>query len=75
MLNRMDSAWLFEPFRAAGVTGLESYTSADAAVARIAAIYDKGAAILRDAFARFTAGGDRSEQEGFIGEASAEGTS
>ena len=56
MLNRMDSAWLFEPFRAAGVTGLESYTSADAAVARIAAIYDKGAAILRDAFARFTAG-------------------
>src|SRR5687767_12442446 len=61
MLNRIDSASLFEPFRAAGVTGLQAYTCADAAVARIAAIYDKGAAIVRDAFARFTAGepGDR----------------
>ena len=56
MLKGMDSASLFEPFRAAGVTGLQAYTDADAAVARIAAIYDKGVAIVRDAFARFTAG-------------------
>ena len=56
MLKTVDSPDLFEPFRAAGVIGLQAYTDADAAVARIAAIYDKGVAILREAFARFTAG-------------------
>src|ERR671911_2189276 len=56
MLKAIDCSALFEPFRAAGVTGLQAYTDADSAVARIAAIYDKGVAILREAFARFTAG-------------------
>ncbi|HEX2478081.1 MAG TPA: hypothetical protein VHK45_02305, partial [Geminicoccaceae bacterium] len=56
MLKGMDSASLFEPFRAAGVTGLQACTDADAAVTRITAIYAKGVAMVRDAFARFTAG-------------------
>ena len=56
MLQATDSAPLFEPFRTAGMAALEAYTDADAAVARIAAIYDKGVTILREAFARFTAG-------------------
>jgi AMP nucleosidase len=56
MLKAIDSAALSEPFYAAGVTGLQAYSDADAAVARIAAIYDKGVAILRDAFTRFMAG-------------------
>ncbi len=43
-------------FTAAGITGLEAFTDADAALARIAKIYDKGARILREAFARFTDG-------------------
>jgi AMP nucleosidase len=56
MLKTVDSPYLFEPFRAAGVIGLQAYADADAAVARIATIYDKGVAMLREAFARFTAG-------------------
>jgi len=56
MATVSDPTSLFEPFRAAGVSGLHAYTDADAAVARITAIYDKGVAILRDAFARFMAG-------------------
>jgi AMP nucleosidase len=55
MLESVHSAALFEPFRAAGITGLEAYTEADPAVARITAIYDKGVRILRAAFARFAA--------------------
>ena len=47
---------LFAAFRAAGITGLEAFTEADAALARITKIYDKGVAILREAFARFTRG-------------------
>jgi AMP nucleosidase len=43
-------------FAAAGITGLEAFTDADAALARIAKIYDKGVAIVRKAFARFTDG-------------------
>ena len=43
-------------FTAAGITGLEAFTDADAALARIAKIYDKGVRILREAFARFTEG-------------------
>ena len=56
MLRAIESSTLLEPFRAAGVSGLQAYTDADAAVARIAAIYDRGVAIVRDAFARFIAG-------------------
>jgi AMP nucleosidase len=56
MLESTDTAALLAPFRAAGVTAPQAFTDADAAVARIAAIYDKGVAIMRDAFARFTAG-------------------
>jgi hypothetical protein len=56
MLKAVDSPALFEPFRAAGVTALQAYTDGTSAVTRIAAIYDKGVAILREAFARFTAG-------------------
>ena len=56
MLQPIHSPSLFEPFRAAGITGLQAFADADAAVARIAAIYDKGVAIMREAFARFTAG-------------------
>jgi AMP nucleosidase len=56
MLKAVDSATLFEPFRAAGVTALQAYADAPAAVARIAAIYDKGVTVLREAFARFTLG-------------------
>ena len=36
-------------FTAAGITGLEAFTDADAALARIAKIYDKGVLILREA--------------------------
>ncbi len=46
----------FAAFAAAGITGLEAFTDADAALARIAKIYDKGVCILREAFARFTQG-------------------
>src|SRR5919106_1419387 len=56
MRQSIDSDLLFGPFRAAGITGLQAFSDPEAAVARIAAIYDKGVAILRDAFARFTAG-------------------
>jgi hypothetical protein len=56
MLQPVHSPTLFEPFRAAGIGGLQAFADADAAVARIGAIYDEGVAIMRDAFARFTAG-------------------
>jgi AMP nucleosidase len=65
MLESVHSASLFEPFRTAGITGLQAFTDADAAVARIATIYDKGVAILRDAFERFTAG-ETAEQLGAL---------
>jgi AMP nucleosidase len=45
-----------EPFVSYGVTGLRSFTDADAAVDRISEIYDKGVAIVREAFGRFVAG-------------------
>jgi len=45
-----------DAFAAAGVTELQAFTDAEAAVARIAKIYDKGVAILRAAFGRFVAG-------------------
>jgi len=45
-----------EPFASYGVTGLRSFTDADAAVDRISEIYDKGVAIVREAFAHFVAG-------------------
>jgi AMP nucleosidase len=45
-----------DAFAAAGVTDLQTFTDADAAVERIARIYDKGVAILRAAFERFVAG-------------------
>ncbi len=47
---------LFTAFRAAGISGLEAFVDAEAALARVAKIYDKGALILRAAFARFTEG-------------------
>ncbi|HEX3209114.1 MAG TPA: hypothetical protein VHQ91_07025, partial [Geminicoccaceae bacterium] len=47
---------LFAAFQRAGITGLEAFTDAEAALARITKIYDKGVTILRDAFARFTRG-------------------
>jgi AMP nucleosidase len=47
---------LFAAFHAAGISGLEAFTDAEAAMARTAKIYDKGALILRAAFARFTEG-------------------
>ena len=45
-----------EPFASYGVTGLRSFTDPDAAVDRISEIYDRGVAIVREAFERFVAG-------------------
>ncbi|MGH6944884.1 MAG: AMP nucleosidase [Geminicoccaceae bacterium] len=47
---------MLDAFAAAGARDLEAFTDADAAVERITRIYDKGVAIMRDAFARFGAG-------------------
>jgi AMP nucleosidase len=47
---------LLELFLAAGIREPELFTEAEAAVERIAAIYDSGVAIMRDALERFHAG-------------------
>jgi hypothetical protein len=38
MLQPLPTASLFEPFRAAGITGLRTFTDADAAIERPAAV-------------------------------------
>jgi AMP nucleosidase len=55
-LSKPVSDRLVEAFVAAGIAEPEAFTDADAAVERIARIYDKGVAILRAAFERFVAG-------------------
>ena len=55
-LSKPVSDRLVEAFVAAGIAEPEPFTDADAAVERIARIYDKGVAILRAAFERFVAG-------------------